>query len=374
MNVNTPLANASQLLTSEVAALPRSRGNVPFQSFVKSLNDAFLSCIEPMSGSDRVTTWLKANASAIEALADRVLRTIETYMDGNPHAAYQKLAEWLADSEHLGHLITPAVSNAEVKQLYRMRRKGSRAYSSRDMFHVPLELRGRVRTQRYSIPGFPCLYAGSSVFICWQELGMPNLDEVVAVRLEPQCSLSFLDFSITPRALGEFLAVDTENHNHLLFDLAVAYLAFWPIIAACSVEAAEPEAPFKPEYIIPQIVLQFIKNRQGIHGIRYFSTSTQQGPPSFQLGTNYVFPVQTIGENGLCDVLVEFFHATVPMAWQLASTIRWTNEAMPGVPVDERVELIPGNPVRYGDTAFATMEAQLNRLRASRVLPDYARL
>ncbi len=40
----------------------------------------------------------------------------------------------------------------------------------------------------------------------------------------------------------------------------------WPLIFACSIKINEKGRTFKSEYIIPQILLQVVKDRQNIDG------------------------------------------------------------------------------------------------------------
>ena len=60
--------------------------------------------------------------------------------------------------------------------------KGARLYKARvaesnylfsqdEMFHIPYEKRNKIGNQRFSVSGLPCLYLGSSSYICWEELG-----------------------------------------------------------------------------------------------------------------------------------------------------------------------------------------------------------
>ena len=45
-----------------------------------------------------------------------------------------------------------------------------------DMFHIPLDKKGIIHTQRYSSPGYPCLYVGESIYACWEEMHRSNFD------------------------------------------------------------------------------------------------------------------------------------------------------------------------------------------------------
>ena len=53
--------------------------------------------------------------------------------------------------------------------LYRMR-ISKETLSKEKMFHVPFNMREKVSSARFSIPGFPCLYLGTSLEVCWNEI------------------------------------------------------------------------------------------------------------------------------------------------------------------------------------------------------------
>lgn len=83
-----------------------------------------------------------------------------------------------------------------------------------DIFHVPFEKRRLVGNQRYSIAGLPCLYLGSSIWICWEELGRPPLDSVWVSRFRIVKQASVLDFQFPPHhvwRLFEFLRLSSAN-------------------------------------------------------------------------------------------------------------------------------------------------------------------
>lgn len=46
-------------------------------------------------------------------------------------------------------------------------------FSSEDMLHIPFNKRHIVKSERFSIPGLPCLYLGNSSYACWVEMGCP---------------------------------------------------------------------------------------------------------------------------------------------------------------------------------------------------------
>ena len=46
--------------------------------------------------------------------------------------------------------------------------------TAKEMFHIPFNKREIISTQRFSVPGVPCLYLSTTSFGTWLELGMPE--------------------------------------------------------------------------------------------------------------------------------------------------------------------------------------------------------
>ena len=81
-------------------------------------------------------------------------------------------------SRALGSSIRFVTLKANEKPLYRMRiMENRRDLKYTDLFHIPIDKRGIVNTNRYSAPGFPCLYLGTSIYACWEELGRPSMSQ-----------------------------------------------------------------------------------------------------------------------------------------------------------------------------------------------------
>jgi hypothetical protein len=94
-----------------------------------------------------------------------------------------------------------------------------------------------------------------------------------------------------------------------------SYISWYPLIAACSYIRMSKTDPFAAEYIIPQLLLQWIRNKyrqNELFGIRYFSCASERAS---EMGFNYVFPVSGNlykGHNRFCDVLAKTFKLTAP--------------------------------------------------------------
>jgi hypothetical protein len=230
------------------------------------------------------------------------------------------------------------------------------------MFHVPFQLRHLIETQRYSIPGFPSLYLASSIYTAWKEFDCPDLNKVVAIRVEPTENIKILDFGYPTQYLAG--TVDTFNSggvkSNALLGILTAPIIAWPLLAACSIMVLNRKAPFKPEYIIPQFLLQLVRNNifgKDVHGIRYFSIKYGQSNHSILLGSNFVFPVKVGEKSGHCPELKKLFKITEPLPWQVATVVD-EEQDLSKTP-DAFLEITKGSSVHYKVTKFAKVEAML---------------
>ena len=207
------------------------------------------------------------------------------------------------------------------KTLYRARiNTGSTDFRNDEMFHIKFNSRPKVSSQRFSFPGLPCLYLGSSSYVCWMELDRPSFDQfqVASIRTKPGKNVEVLDLSIHPHSLYTELVNKTNFDSYELDKKLKEYLTWWPVIAACSIKVKNPSDTFKPEYIFPQFLLQCILEKDitemsDIKGIKYMSikaaqVSQKQYDADATTYTNYVIPVQSIkSDSGLCKKLQDIF-------------------------------------------------------------------
>lgn len=91
---------------------------------------------------------------------------------------------------------------------YRLRKEEKYELKQRkELFHQPFEQLENIKTYRYSIPGFPCLYLGNSLYISYKELNEPDKLNLYASRFELMEELSFADISKSPFILYEELNI-----------------------------------------------------------------------------------------------------------------------------------------------------------------------
>lgn len=294
-----------------------------------------------------------------EHLVNKIKRTLDAYYNGHPSAAYHELSDGLMSNiknfTDVLH-IRPFVIG---ENFYRIRlHKENFPLEIDDFFHIPFEKRGLVKTQRFSIPGFPSLYLGASIYVCWEELNRPNINDFQAVRLESVRTLNLLD--LAPPETG-------KARPEELYD----YLMTWPLVMACSVKVRNYGDTFKPEYIIPQLLLQWVRENEQIDGISY-QTTHMEFVNSLAEGEfiNIVLPVKDNKSRGLCDTLKSKFKMTNATSIQLsqctnggASNFLWTSQEMLSTnPRTRTIEIVKGRLSPYGYSILGGLERSLKSM------------
>jgi len=178
----------------------------------------------------------------------------------------------------------------------------------------------------------------------------PSINEFQAVKLVNVSPIRYLD-----------LTRPTFQENILQKDL-YHYFMTWPLIACCSVIVKDYSQSFKPEYIIPQLLLQWIREIEYIDGIQFNSTHINfHASKSKGDFSNLVLPVKENRETGFCSKLLDMFHMTESISWQLKEAAIggqtfWNGE---NLEVDKRIpklELIKGRTYPYSYSNIGMLE------------------
>ena len=162
----------------------------------------------------------------------------------------------------------------------------NKAFTAKDMLHLPNSMRAKSGNYRFSIPGNPSMYLANSSYGCWIETGCPaEIDfNVSPILLEGNQRIFNLAISIRDfRCLNEF----EKERVHCWLKL---YLL---TIATCYV-IKEEDRTFKSEYIISQSLMMACKKMK-YDGIAYYSRRVDN--EMFALcAINLVLFVDYIGE------------------------------------------------------------------------------
>lgn len=130
--------------------------------------------------------------------------------------------------------------------------------------HTPFDMISKIGSYRFSIPGQPCLYLGSTSYACWIEMDKPSDKDFSAGCILLNKDYEILNLSTDIRVfLGAVDALKQETDKQMMFK---SYL----LSQVTSFRINEEKRNFKSEYIISQLITLACKSN-GIEGISYIS-------------------------------------------------------------------------------------------------------
>lgn len=349
-------------------SLPRRWDGKDFESTLASLFETYNKAIshfeKPFNWSNSSIT---VDTDSIRYICNELIACVHEYHSGFPSRAFSKIENVMGVLIEKPLRIYQKSGDLEPLEndklyLYRVRKVDSgAAYSRESLFHVPTSARNKISTCRYSIAGYPSLYLSTSIELALAELNSDSRQAIVSRfklnRSQPRINIQVLELGIKPQDYYTFYNDDEnranidlynnypENSNtkspddllkqwdeiqsrndrikHLLkeegfslrsTEVREAYLLWFPIIAACSFVRADRNAPFASEYIVPQLLMQWIRTEskpRDLLGLRYFSCASMRAS---EMGFDYIFPVSDSKcKGGFCSVLRDAFSLTEPV-------------------------------------------------------------
>ncbi len=213
-----------------------------------------------------------------QTLCDIILDSLNYIYSGKHKVAYGLLCDRL---NHLSYRIK-TISAGE--SFYRMRlREIGKNFDYKDMMPISDSKRFLVKTQRYSVPGLPCLYLGYHANACWEEMHRPPIAECMINRY-----MVIKDFQVLALELPDLIEFSKDVDN---------WVRLFPLIIACMVQITDYNNPYKSAYVIPQLLMEWLTTEDGavkqdIKGIRYTSVhiNKQFGYPQ-EIFNNLAIPV-----------------------------------------------------------------------------------
>ena len=236
------------------------------------------------------------------------------------------------------------------------------SYEPKDMFHIPFEKRSEVVNYRFSITGYPCLYLGSSILSCWEEMHCPSLDDfaVSRVNLTKGCEIQTLDIRLPDESADNSALTDSDKREENLMRLKT-----WPLIIACAIKTINPDSCFKYEYIHPQLLMLAMKETyKDLFGIMYTSTHFDNAwSVSMDKYTNVAIPVKKIQTKGYCDALKRYFRLSRGIPF-IEAEVKNVFGLVSNISLNEKTGLIgyysyDDGSAPYEKTKFGQMEAFL---------------
>lgn len=330
--------NFKSIVSNGELDLPRRWDGKDFNNSLSSLYSKYQIII-----SDYIN---KKDLRKVHSICKRILKCIEHYHNGFPNKAFIQIDSVIKQLvEHPLTIYqktgwTDAFEQYDPLMLFRIRNvQNNTNYDRKDIFHTPYNLRSKISTCRYSISGYPCLYLGTSLDLCCEEVKISSFSDLaIASRFKLErnmnnngrLNIDVIELALKPK---DFISNLQDNYKDTAeatigrgryfneldlddIDVMSAFLYWYPLIAACSFIRVNRKDPFASEYIIPQLLMQWIRkesNNNKLIGIRYFSCASERAS---DMGFNYVFPVSGQKDSRYeqyCEILAKSFKLTKPV-------------------------------------------------------------
>lgn len=312
--------NKKELYNEIIEMIPVKATDTDFKKHIKNTLEEYKTRVSKLDKNYQTKDW-NQNINRMNQLCNGILRAIESDYKGTRHSAYISIKNQLDGYKTSKNNIKGLAIDDNIRLIpegtifYRMRKVNIDEHhklTRKDMFHIPLNQRGSVRTQRYSVPGYPCLYLSHRVYGCWEEMGRPDYGTIMVSSYKCTESFNMLDLRIP-----SFTAWNNDINRCILL---------FPLIMSCMFQVNNKNDIYKPEYIVPQLITEWIitrnksnKNAKNILGVIYTSTHKNNDfsfpDDSFD---NYAIPViEPINSKDYCKKLKNIFNLTLPTYYDL---------------------------------------------------------
>lgn len=268
---------------------------------------------------DAIKQRFKELIKSAEVSKKRILNVFSYYEEANPKLAQEEfdalmeanrkylfvasIDDWVEINTKKGTEWTQFRLNGE-RQFYRVRGVSDKSdviqNNPDELFHIPLSQKALVNNERFSLAGFPSLYLSSMLLLAWQECGYPQkyyyseyqyikLADLDKRKLEDEMKFLALYSPYEIYSRGK-----AEKHRDFYRWLGIIYryLIQYPLVLACSFVNHNGKSSYKQEYIIPQMLMQWVKrNDTFVQGISYFTCVDTSMLPNEYCAYNVVIPV-----------------------------------------------------------------------------------
>jgi len=207
-----------------------------------------------------------------------------------------------------------------------------------ELFHIPLSKRAYVNNERFSLAGFPSLYLSTMLPLAWQECGYPQKYYYSEYQYEYSRTRTFEDFLsgkelrllslYSPDEICNWGIAVKYNSFNVWLDVYTRYLKTHPLILACSFVNQSGKVPYKQEYIIPQMLMQWVqRNNSKVQGISYFTCLDTSMWTSKWCAYNIVIPAtEPHDDKKYSEKLREKFNWTMPQFYTVPVADKMSNE------------------------------------------------
>lgn len=206
----------------------------------------------------------------------------------------------------------------------------------KELFHVPIQKRELIKQGRYSIPGYPCLYLSNDPVLCWYECGEPEKITMSKFEISSTQTLKLIDFSAWSASYASELETKFLDLSNMqcdtrgILNILKRFICSYPLELSCSIIGKSENIAFREEYAIPQLLLQWVREKERFDGIKYRSCSSVEGDVINRGASfNIVLPTKKFRKDGLCENLTGMIKVSSPYIFKIGNDERKMMDRIP---------------------------------------------
>lgn len=233
-----------------------------------------------------ITHNLVVDNKILDSLCTRIPQVLKEYTKGNVLKACgiftrlmdSTLRKEIQDNKELW------INEISNKNCYYRLRPGKHT-DPNSLKHIPFNQLYLTKSDRFSSQGSVCLYLSYTKKACRSEI-TDEITTIASFKLKDDVSIKVFDMSAYELNKSNTFSDKEDNHKKSLNTL-------WPLIAACNSiayycplnnkECKSITRNFKIEYVIPQMLASYIKEKfsdLNVRGIRYYTVRNEMLDPS----------------------------------------------------------------------------------------------
>lgn len=266
----------------------------------------------------------------VKTITSQLETVIEKYYNGLPSLAYIEFKRLLMNKsfikdlsegsyhQYLSHFFITEPKTVDFFRIRGIDLKLTPTPEAKDLFHVPFAERRKIGSYRFSVPGYPCLYLGRSLNLCIIEV---NTDKplIYASRFVVPIDITNDQIKLLNLTRPKLFTVEIysiEDKHRYTKGQAIAFLLTFPLIQIClyKVKDSCSNEKFKHEYIIPQLLLQLVKQEESWFNSIIYTSTKKTNNMTEEEAHDLVIPTFKPASTGYCPELISKTKLTKPIA------------------------------------------------------------
>lgn len=307
---------------------PLNRGNQSSKDYLKSLYSSYVNDLKQALNpklnilyGESICIKLNEKMDLIESLCEDIVGIYLLYDEGQQAKA--SIRAFNCFDSVKSDLMMRYTGAWRKEWYFRIRSFNDESPYSlvrKELYHVPYEKKEICSTERYSLPGYPCLYLATQAELCWYECKKPEKFSIAKFDIPQDINdtMHVIDFSekMIPLAHSFYCwRINEKDKGEIekIENYLCKFLVTYPLRAACSLIASyDSNVAFKEEYVIPQLLMQWINSNTDFDGIKYETVSEYDETHSFG-GANIVFVSKGFDEEGYAKNMRHRVKVATPM-------------------------------------------------------------